>query len=169
MGFREYLRDFTGMLLGPLFLVPRYVYVVTLSLSFFYFFCFHYVNVHEVGIRRNIISGKLSIDDKPGMYVSVPWVQVAKIDTRPQRLCVECGCKNITCKLVSFNPEGWRDFVKKEGFRYYWWSNRFSFNPSHKNEYRGIKDILRGYAFDGGHYPFLKFEKNVVVNTINYE
>jgi hypothetical protein len=141
--------------------IPKYVYIITGSLLFFYFFCFHYVNVHEVGIRRNVINGNLSIDKSPGMYVSAPWIQVSKIDTRPQRICIECDCKNMTCVLVTFNPKGWQDFVQKEGFRYYWWSNRFSFNSSHKNEYRGIKDILKGYAFDGIEYSFLKIEKNI--------
>jgi hypothetical protein len=161
MSFKEIFFKYLGIISKALFLIPKYVYITTLSLSFFYFFCFHYINVHEVGIRRNIINGELSIDKTPGMYISAPWVQVAKIDTRPQRLCIECDCRNITCILVSFNPEGWREFVQKEGFRYYWWSNRFSFNSSHKNEYRGMKDILKGYAFDGYQYSFLKFEKNI--------
>lgn len=161
MRLKEKILEYLGFISNVFFIVPKYVYIITILLSFFYFFCFHYVNVHEIGIRRNIINGELSIDKKPKMYVSAPWVQVAKIDIRPQRLCIECDCKNITCHLVSFNYEGWEEFVRLEGFKYYWWSNRVSFNLSHKNEYRGMKDILKGYAFDGKKYSFLKFEKNI--------
>jgi hypothetical protein len=146
-----------------IFMVPKYVYIFLISFSFFYFFCFHYINVHEVGIRRNIFSGKMDIDKSAGMYLSPPWVQVSKIDTRPNRICIECGCRNLTCVLVSFNPDGWKDFVEKEGFSYYWWSNRFSYNSSHKNEYRGVIDILRGYSFDNTNYEFIKKHENEIV------
>ena len=101
------------------------------------------------------------IDTIPGYNITAPWVQVSRIDTRPQRVCVDCDCRNLNCQLASFDPDGWEEFVRYEGFRYYWWSNRFSFNPGHKNEYRGMNDILRGYAFDGKEYPFIKREKSL--------
>jgi hypothetical protein len=78
---------------------------------------------------------------------------------RPQRLCIECGCKTINCRLVSFNPEGWREFTVREGFRYWWWSNRFSFNPGAEREYRGMDWIMRGYGFDSADLPFVTVEK----------
>ena len=49
--------------------------------------------------------------------------------------------------LVSFDPNGWREFVNNEGFYYYWWSNRISFNMGYDDEYRGMKDLIRGYSF----------------------
>lgn len=156
------IKDIFNKCLGILYKVPKYIYISFTLLLMFYFFCFHYNNVHEIGIRRNIITGELSLDKNPGMYISAPWVQVAKIDTRPQRLCIDCGCKNMTCKLVIFNVDNWLDFVDREGFRYYWWSNRFSFNISHENEYRGMEDILRGYTFDDTEdYTFIEIEKEL--------
>jgi len=156
INYLDIIRSFLGS-------IPRYVYISTISISFIYFFCFHYVNVHEVGIRRNLINGELGIDKRPGMYFSLPWVQVAKIDTRPHKICIECGCRNLTCVLVSFNPDGWVEFVDKEGFRYYWWSNRLSFNTSHKNEYRGVVDILKGYSYDNTDYTFITKYQNKVL------
>jgi hypothetical protein len=103
----------------------------------------------------------MEIDTTAGPGISLPWIQVSRIDTRPHRICIECDCRNIDCNLVSFNPLGWKDFVRREGFRYYWWSNRISFNMSHEREYRGIEDVLRGYTFDNQEYPFLKKEKSL--------
>lgn len=91
---------------------------------------------------------------RAGIHISAPWVQVSRIDTRPFRVCLDCGCKNINCKLVSFNPNGWEDFLKREGFKYYWFVNRISFNSAYEHEYRGINAILKGYT-DGKEYPFL--------------
>ena len=132
-----------------------------LGIFFFWLFFFHWTGVHQAAICRNFITGEMWIDTIPGYNITAPWVQVSRIDTRPQRVCVDCDCRNLNCQLVSFDPDGWEEFVRYEGFRYYWWSNRFSFNPGHKNEYRGMNDILRGYAFDGKEYPFIKREKSL--------
>lgn len=136
--------------------------ITVISIFFFWLFCFHYTDVNQVAICRNIFSGEVYLDSIAGPSITPPWVQVARIDTRPQRICVDCDCRNITCALVSFNPKGWKDFVKREGFRYYWWSNRFSFNPGHRREYRGVNDIIRGYAFDGVKYEFITIDKTFV-------
>lgn len=125
----------------------------------FWLFCFHWTGVHEVGIRRNIFTGEVSLDSISGFEVTPPWVQVAMIDTRPQRLCIECDCRSLSCKLIEFNPDGWSDFVAKEGFRYYWWANRFSFNSGADEEYRAMRWILRGYAFSGQEYSFINTTK----------
>jgi hypothetical protein len=45
--------------------------------------------------------------------------------------------------------------VKTEGFYYYWWANRLSFNLGYDQEYRGVRDLMRGYAYSPHHYPFL--------------
>lgn len=116
--------------------------------------CFSYTNNHSISIQQNIFTGEMSILNR-GFRMSPPWVLSSNIDIRPFRSCVECSCRNITCNLVSFNKDGWKDFVSREGFRYYWWSNRLSINMGHKEEYRGIKNILRGYSFDDIRYEFL--------------
>jgi hypothetical protein len=119
----------------------------------FWLLFFNYNSQHQISINRNLFTGDITMN-RGGMYITAPWVQVSRIETRPFRICLDCGCKNINCKLVSFNPNGWEDFVKREGFKYYWWNNRISFNLSYKEEYRGIKSILKGYS-DGKEYPFI--------------
>ena len=129
------------------------------SITLMWLMLFHWTGVHEVGICRNIFTGELSIDSVSGFEITAPWVQVSMIDTRPQRLCVECDCRSLSCKLVEFKSEHWRDFVDNEGFGYYWWANRFSFNSGADEEYRGMRWILRGYAFSGQEHTFIKTTK----------
>lgn len=117
---------------------------------------FSWNSVHHISFERNLISGTLQIDTTPGPKITYPWVQVSKIDTRPVRVCVQCQCHNMTCNLVSFDRNGWMDFIDREGFGYYWWRNRFSYNSGHDIEYRGVNDILMGYSMDGNKYTFLK-------------
>jgi hypothetical protein len=117
---------------------------------------FHYTGQHEVGLKFNPFMGTVQADT-PGFNFSAPWVAVAKLDTRPQRVCVTTVAKVLVCKLVRFNPEGYSEFVKREGFRYYWLDNRISFNFGYAEEYRGVRDLLRGYAFEGTPQKFLEF------------
>ncbi len=54
-----------------------------------------------------------------------------------------------------FNPDEYKAFVAVQGFHYYWWANRFSFNSGYDEEYRGMKDLMRGYAYSSKPYPFI--------------
>ena len=64
-----------------------------------------------------------------------------------------------SAKLIQFNPEYWREFVDVEGWRYYWLANRFSFNFGYEEEYRGMRDLMRGYAYSAKQYLFLNILK----------
>ena len=127
-----------------------------LSVTFLGWICFvHYVGQYEVALRFNKVSGELSLDG-PGFYISFPWVFAAKIETTPQRVCVTSVTKTMTCKLARFIPAGYTQFAKREGFRYYWWDNRISFNFGYPDEYRGTRDLIRGYAFSGAKQNFVE-------------
>lgn len=133
--------------------------LVTISLFFcvigsFYLAFLHYAEPTQVGIVRNWVSGELRIDT-PGWNFTLPWVSVAKIDVRPMRVCVTTAGRGFNCKLVQFEPSKYREFVGVEGFHYYWWANRISINTGYDEEYRGVKDLLRGYAYSTKHYPFV--------------
>jgi hypothetical protein len=97
----------------------------------------------------------MELDTVSGFKISPPWILKSNIDTKPKRICIECDCRNKTCILVSFNPNGYVDFISKEGWSYYWWRNRFSINMSHGSENRGINDVFKGYSFDNNDYLFL--------------
>ena len=123
-------------------------------LFLFWLFCLHYNDSYHFSVSRNYISGELKGEKAGGLHFSAPWVQVIKFDTRPFKVCLDCSCRNTNCKLIAFNPNGWKDFIDREGIKYYWFANRLSFNIGQDQEYRGIHHVLRGYAYDN-EYSFI--------------
>ena len=135
-------------LIGTILLVP----------IIFYMSCVHIVNAHEAVIGRNLITGQNFIDTVSGIKFSAPWTLVNNMDLRPMKVCVSSSASNFNCKLVSFNPKGWEKFIELEGFTYYWWANRLSYNIGHEQEYRGLIDILKGYSYDEKSREFITIE-----------
>ena len=125
-------------------------------LLLFCILCIHYLEFTEVGIGYKLTTGEVELISKAGWNFRPPWVLVAKIDTRPVRVCITSAGRGFNCKLVQFQSTAYKEFVAIEGFRFYWWANRISFNFGYKEEYRGMKDILRGHAFGVEKYSFFK-------------
>ncbi|MDB5260633.1 MAG: hypothetical protein JWN37_864 [Candidatus Nomurabacteria bacterium] len=120
-----------------------------------YFPFMHHSEPTQVGIMRNAFTGEVK-RDTPGWNLSAPWVKVAKVTTTPLRVCITTTSRAFNCRLVQFVPEEYEVFVRTEGFRYYWWANRISYNHGYDEEYRGMRDIMRGYAYSAKRYPFIK-------------
>ena len=116
----------------------------------------NYTEPTEVGIARNPVNGETWIQKEGGWHFTMPWVRVAVVDARPMRVRVESAGHGWSAKLVQFDPGGWQEFVAVEGFRYYWWANRFSFNWGYQEEHRGVKDILRGHSNGTKKYTIIK-------------
>lgn len=135
-------------LLNVLFIIP--VIICLYYLSFL-----NYTEPTEVGIARNIFTGEMWLQEGGGWHKTLPWVRVARIDVRPMRVAIATSGHGFNARLIQFEPNEWRKFVEIEGFRYWWWANRISFNLGYDEEYRGMKDIMRGYAFGVKHYPFI--------------
>ncbi len=132
----------TGILLPILTLVIYFPFV-------------HYSEPTQVGLMRNVATGEVKLDT-PGWNFSAPWVAVTKLDTNPSRVCLTTAGRAFSCKLVQFVPSEFQLFIATEGFRYYWWDNRISFNFGYSEEYRGQRDLLRGYGYSVKQYPFVK-------------
>lgn len=111
-----------------------------------YISCYHYTSVHEFGITFNFTSGVIKPDDHTGHHFTPPWVLAAKIDTRPVKVCIASATRNLDCRLVQFDPSKYKELIRYEGFHYYWWYNRFSFN-SGQHTYRGVDNLLLGHAY----------------------
>lgn len=143
--------------------MQRYCIAAALFLLVFipYLAFVHHSEPTQVGIVRNWITGELRLDT-PGWNITAPWVSVAKIDTRPMRVCVTSAGRGFNCKLVEFVASEYRYFVSVEGFYYYWWANRLSFNLGYADEYRGMRDLLRGYAYSTRQYPFVRILQNSI-------
>lgn len=125
------------------------------ALLLFYLGCLNHVEPSQVGLAKNIASGEVWVQPA-GWHLTPPWVMVARIDTRPVRVAVASSGRGYSAKLVRFVPEHYREFVAVEGFRYYWWDNRLSFNFGHDEEFRGLRDIMRGHAYGAVRYPFIE-------------
>ena len=134
----------------------RKFWYLTIGLILAYTFCFNHVEPSEVGIARNFITGNTWLQQKPGWYTTSPFTCVASVDVRPMRVLVSTAGRGYSAKLVQFNPSGWQEFVNVEGFHYYWWYNRLSFNFGYSEEFRGMRDILRGHAYGAKRYSFIK-------------
>jgi len=116
---------------------------------------FNYVESGERGLALNRFTGEVNLQE-PGLHWSAPWVWVAVVDARPQRLCVPSTAHAApTCRLVQFDVGNYHAFIATEGWGYYWFRNRLSFNSGYRTE-RGFRDVLRGYAFSQSPYPFIK-------------
>lgn len=129
--------------------------LVSSGILFFYMLFLNFVGPTEIGIERNIITGNTTLQDGNGWNFTAPWVYVPVIDTRPVRVEVTSAGHGFGAKLVQFNKEHWEEFVLTEGIYYYWWANRISFNFGYDEEHRGMKDILRGYAYSPKDYNFI--------------
>ena len=132
-----------------------YLGIPLLVLPLFYLSCVYHIEPNEMGIGWNPFSGKLRGDTTAWFYVSPPWDFVANVDLRPMRVCITSTANSYSCKLVTFDKTKWDEFVRIQGFHYYWWSNRFSFNSGYET-YRGFRDVLRGYAYGNNKYGFIK-------------
>ena len=128
--------------------------LTTIAILFVLYLAFlNHVEPSETGLARDEISGEVW-RQSAGWHVTSPWTLVNNIDTRPMRVAVLSGGRGYSGKLVQFNPEHFEEFLETEGFWYYWWSNRLSFNWGHSEEYRGMRDIMRGYAYGAKRYRF---------------
>ncbi len=121
-------------------------FIIPAVLFLFYIGFYHYTDNYEFGITYNLFSGEIKSDKHTGHHFTWPWVMETKIDTRPQRVCIVSASRNINCRLVQFDTAYYKDLVNREGFRYYWWYNRISFNLNQET-YRGTRNLLLGYAY----------------------
>lgn len=116
----------------------------------------NYLENTEVGLTWDPLTGEKSIQQRAGWHLTPPWVFETTIVTNPERLCLTSSAHAaVNCRLVQFVPSEYRSLLEVEGFGWYWWSNRFSFNLGYREEYRGVSDVLRGYTFSSQQYPFI--------------
>lgn len=122
-----------------------------------FLFVLNYLEPHQRAITWDVFGGEMALQDHPGWHARKPWVMVTTIDIRPARVCITSSARAaLNCKLVRFVPDHYEEFIEVQGFGFYWWSNRLSFNSGYREEYRGMNDLLRGYAFSAKQYSFIE-------------
>lgn len=102
---------------------------------------FDHVPPSHIGVAYNSWSGQITVQQKPGWYVTSPLTFVMRIDTKPMRVTIITTANVIVSKLVQFKQEGVNDFLQRQGFGYMF-------------PYRQ-KLIMVGYAYSGKQYRFL--------------
>lgn len=126
-----------------------------------------YIEPTEAGISRNWFNGRINLLDRAGWHITPPWVWVCKIQTTPMRVSISTASNGYSSKLVQFNTQYYKEFIETEGWYFYWWYNRLSFNIGYdrNEEYRGFRDVMRAYAYAAKQYPFItmlkEYENNI--------
>ena len=119
--------------------------IIFVLVFLFYIACLNHTSVNEFGTCYNPWDGTISTQMEPGWYYTSPFVRVAYISTLPMRVTVTSNARVIVSKMVRFNPDGLDDFIRLQGFSYF-------FN---------IENTLLGYAFSGNKYSFLEIVQDV--------
>lgn len=121
-----------------------------------------YIEPGEAALTWRPISGEITMRDRPGWDISPPWAFVTVIDTRPQRLCLTSTAHSApNCRLAQFDTSQYRAFIAAEGWSWYWFRNRLSFNYGYDETYRGWRDVMRGYTFSQHQYPFIRYPEGL--------
>ncbi len=138
----------------------RIVSIIAIAIFVCYLAFFHYTDSYEFGITYNLATGESKPDGHPGYHLSAPWVLVTKVDTRPQKVSIASASRNLNSKLVQFDTAQWRELIKFEGFHYYWWYNRISFN-SGQETFRGFRNLLLGHSYGATRGKFVKIIQEI--------
>ena len=101
-----------------------------LSLIIFYVGFVNHIEPNQIGLARNHASGETWVQTA-SWHLTPPWVWVSRVESNPIRVGVPTAGRGFSAKLVRFLPEKADDFLNREGWRYYWWDNRISFNFGH--------------------------------------
>lgn len=148
--------------------------IVTISVIFLlsiitFFSSFTIVDVTEFAYKYDLTTGEISGmwdkngEPKTGFIWKIPFLEkVHTIETLPYRTCLgEENTRVLNCKLVQFDPNGWKQFVMWHGRRDYD-HNRSNVSS---NDY-DLDKILMSYAFseNPSQYKFLNIGDNDNVN-----
>lgn len=143
--------------------------LIVLGLLIFRIGWVSFIDSHEFGYkydtRTGVISAIVGEDGKykTGYYISPPiLVKVNTIDLRPMQVCINANTRVLNCKLVMFNPDGFKDFLNMHGRDDY-------YTVSAGGGKGNLYDILMSYAYDGSDlqkYPFLTIDKELNANSI---
>lgn len=128
--------------------LPRYVRILIVSvttlflLSFLFWMLFlNHIGINEIGVAYNSSDGSITVQDKPGWYVTNPWTFVANFSTLPMKVTIPSSAAVINTKIVRFKREGVEEYIRLQGFS--WFSSN-------------LENNLMGYAFSGKEYPSLE-------------
>lgn len=121
-----------------------FIVVGFLGLGIFRVSCLTYVEEYEFGYKIENSSGEMHPTEHKGYVFSWPFLQsVNTIDLRSTQTCLYVNQLVVACKMVAFNPEGWREFVRMYERRSYRVYDAFE-----KEKFFGdLTEVLKYHAF----------------------
>jgi hypothetical protein len=123
---------------------------------------FTFIDNTEYGYKFDAISGDIvelvNPDGTPKQGYIFAWPIVERvhtIDMRPMQVCINANSRVLNCKLVEFDPKGFKTLISWHG----------------RQDYSGLmfEQIMMSYAYDPSSksYPFLKISKELKNENIN--
>lgn len=126
--------------------------ILFVVLPILFWMCFlNHIGINEFGLAYNSWSGQITIQDKPGWYLTSPLTFVSNFSTLPMKVTIPSNAAVINTKIVRFKKEGVEEYIRLQGFS--WFDSSF-------------ESVLMGYAFSGKQYPFLEVMQEAGPETI---
>ena len=114
-----------------------------LPLGFFLFWlsALNHLSVNHIGVAYDAFNGDVTMQEEPGWYITHPFTLVTYVSTLPKRVEIQSNANVIVARMVRFDPAGLSTYIRLQGWGY--------------NMDSDLENILLGYAFSGGKYPFM--------------
>ncbi len=125
---------------------------------------FTFIDNTDYGYKFDAISGEIvelvNPDGSPKQGYIFAWPIVERvhtIDMRPMQVCINANSRVLNCKLVEFNPKGFKTLISWHGRQDY--SNYM------------FEQIMMSYAYDPSSksYPFLTITKELKNENIEVD
>lgn len=120
----------------------------------FYIFCLNRVAYQTVGVALNNNNGELSLQEKPGWYITSPLVSVKYVPLNPILVSSDPShyARTVNQKLVQIKSDKVMDFVQCQGY------NNIPMLVDLDNDGRGgsFKQMLVGYAYSSKNFEWLE-------------
>ena len=174
--FIKLLRKILMNFLSKFLIFIAGLFVLSLICAFiFWVSCVDFIENYESAYLFNTKTGEviplIKENGQPQIGYIVTWPiinKVYKIDTRPVQICISANSRVLNCKLISFNPKGYKQFFSWHGIANYPLSSSTGGGVS-SSGMNTFESILMSYAFDPGNldYSFLNIIKdnNVVAKN----
>jgi hypothetical protein len=137
--------------------IPSSLFIVTVLLILYRSIFLTFVDNYEFPYKYNTKTGEILAVPKTGYVFAIPFYEIVHtIERRPFQICISNSSRVLNCKLVQFNPDGYKLFLQ--------WHGRKTYSSY------DLGDIFKAYAFDDAPnlkelYPFMDIQKELKSST----
>ncbi len=133
--------------------IPATLIIALILLLLYRIIFLTFVDNYEFPYKYNTKTGEISEVPNKGYVYAIPFYElIHTIELRPFQICISNSSRVLNCKLVQFNPKGFKLFLQ--------WHGRSSYDVN------ALSDIFKAYAFDDAPnlkelYPFMDIQKEL--------